>query len=114
MAKRIDLSLRNRDTPCRTVATAKGVEGTGRNGQEAATEGEEFDLYGWAHDLGFSYLNPLPRFDWYDVGGAEQPILPAPGCGREQVPVFFGEDDPPEEELILQVVPLQDHQVGSP
>ena len=57
--------------------------------------GGNLDLYGWAHDLGLSYFNSLPRFDWYDVGGAKPPILPAPGCGSEQVPIFFGEDDLP-------------------
>ena len=50
-----------------------------------------------------------PEFDWYDVGGAEPAEAATPRRRCEQVPIFLGEYELPEEGLVFgRAVSLHD------
>ena len=49
-----------------------------------------------------------------DIGAAKPAESTVPRRSREQVPIFFGEDDLSEEFLVLQVVAFNDHRSSIP
>ena len=67
------------------------------------------DWAGRTHNFRSFCFNPPPVLDRHNVGRTKPAESAVPGCSGEQVPIFFGEHDLPEEFLILQVVASDNH-----